>query len=87
MDRFPAMWFIPYGKLERQLSFIMAGAARENCRSIGRRSWPFMGIQFFIPDAVNHGERHALSDYYTSEGYDIFWKTIFSNVEEFPFFI
>lgn len=43
------------------------------------------GYTVFIPDAVNHGERHALSDYYTSEGYDIFWKTIFSNVEEFPF--
>ena len=40
------------------------------------------GYTVFIPDAVNHGERHALSDYYTSEGYDIFWKTIFSNVEE-----
>ncbi len=34
------------------------------------------GYTVFIPDAVNHGERHALSDYYTSEGYDIFWKTI-----------
>ncbi len=43
------------------------------------------GYTVFIPDAVNHGERHALSDYYTSEGYDIFWKTIFSNVKEFPF--
>ena len=45
------------------------------------------GYTVFIPDAVNHGERHALSDYYTSEGYDIFWKTIFSNVEEFPFYM
>ena len=35
------------------------------------------GYTVFIPDAVNHGERHALSDYYTSEGYDIFLENNF----------
>lgn len=45
------------------------------------------GYTVFIPDAVNHGERQALSNYYTLEGYDIFWKTIFKNAEEFPFLL
>lgn len=43
------------------------------------------GYTVFIPEALYHGERGALTDYYQKEDYDIFWKTIFRNMEEFPF--
>lgn len=43
------------------------------------------GYTVFIPDAVNHGERHALSDYYTSEGYDIFGKQFLAMWKNFLF--
>ncbi|HBK27129.1 MAG TPA: alpha/beta hydrolase [Dialister sp.] len=42
------------------------------------------GYTVFIPDAMHHGERDALTDYYQVEDYDIFWKTIFQNIEEYP---
>lgn len=42
------------------------------------------GYTVFIPDAMHHGERDALSDYYQVEDYDIFWKTILQNMEEYP---
>lgn len=43
------------------------------------------GYTVFIPEALYHGERGALKDFYQKEDYDIFWKTIFRNMEEFPF--
>lgn len=42
------------------------------------------GYTVFIPDAIHHGERQALADYYQVEDYDIFWNTIFQNIEEYP---
>ena len=42
------------------------------------------GYTVFIPDAMHHGEREALADYYQVEDYDIFWNTIFQNIEEYP---
>lgn len=42
------------------------------------------GYTVFIPDAMHHGEREALVDYYQVEDYDIFWNTIFQNIEEYP---
>ncbi len=42
------------------------------------------GYTICVPDAVFHGERHPVSDYYTLESYDLFWKTIFNNIDEFP---
>lgn len=43
------------------------------------------GYTVFIPEALYHGERGALKDFYQKEDYDIFWETIFRNMEEFPF--
>ncbi len=40
------------------------------------------GFHVLLPEAVNHGERGALSDYYTPEIYETFWKTIFQNADE-----
>lgn len=42
------------------------------------------GYTVFIPEAVNHGERGALADYYQVKDYDIFWNTIFQNIKEYP---
>lgn len=42
------------------------------------------GYTVYVPDALHHGERGALSDYYQVEAYPLFWKTIFQNMEEFP---
>lgn len=42
------------------------------------------GYTVFLPDAVNHGERGKLSDYYSAEVYALFWETIFRNEAEFP---
>ena len=44
----PCYVVYPIRETGKTVIFIMAGAARENCRSIGRRSWPFMGIQFLF---------------------------------------
>ncbi len=41
------------------------------------------GYTVFVPDAIHHGERGALQDYYQVEDYDIFWQTIFQNMEEY----
>ncbi len=41
------------------------------------------GYTVFLPDAVHHGGRGPLTDYYAYEDYDIFWKTIFMNINEF----
>lgn len=41
------------------------------------------GYTVFIPDAIHHGERQALADYYQVEDYDIFWETICQNIEEY----
>ncbi len=40
------------------------------------------GFHVLLPEAVNHGERGALSDYYTPEIYETFWETIFQNADE-----
>lgn len=42
------------------------------------------GYTVFIPDAIHHGERDALADYYQVEDYGVFWHTIFQNIEEYP---
>ena len=42
------------------------------------------GYTVLCADAVHHGKRGALSDYYTVPSYDLFWDTIFQNMEEFP---
>ncbi len=42
------------------------------------------GYTVFVADAMHHGEREALSDYYAPADYNIFWETILQNVEEFP---
>lgn len=42
------------------------------------------GYTVYLPDAINHGLRDRLCDYYKVEDYQIFWKTIFQNVDEFP---
>ncbi len=42
------------------------------------------GYTVLCADAVHHGERGALPDYYTVPAYDLFWDTIFQNMEEFP---
>lgn len=41
------------------------------------------GYRVLLPEAVHHGTRGALPDYYAVEAYDFFWKTIFQNLEEF----
>ena len=41
------------------------------------------GYTVFVPDAIHHGERDALSDYYRLEDYSIFWETIRQNVREY----
>lgn len=42
------------------------------------------GYTVFIPEAVHHGKRGALADYYAVEDYDLFWDTILTNMKEFP---
>ena len=42
------------------------------------------GFTVFIADAMHHGEREALSDYYVAEDYPVFWETILQNIEEYP---
>lgn len=42
------------------------------------------GYTVYVPDAMNHGERNRLQDYYDPSAYDIFWKVIFQNTAEFP---
>lgn len=42
------------------------------------------GYTVLLPDAIHHGERGILSDYYEVPAYDVFWETLFQNVEEFP---
>ena len=41
------------------------------------------GYTVFVPDAIHHGEREALADYYQIEDYRIFWDTIRQNVREY----
>lgn len=44
MDRFPAMWFIPYGKLERQLSLSwleQQGRIAGQSGGVPGRSWVY----------------------------------------------
>lgn len=45
------------------------------------------GYTVYVPEEDAHGERGALADYYKKEDYDIFWKTIFRNMDEFPFIL
>ncbi len=42
------------------------------------------GYTVLCADAVHHGTRGALPDYYTVPAYDLFWDTIFQNMKEFP---
>lgn len=42
------------------------------------------GYTVFLPDAVHHGKRGTLPDYYAVEAYEFFWHTVFQNMEEFP---
>ena len=41
------------------------------------------GYEVWMPEAVHHGIR-GTADYYAPASYDIFWKTIFQNIKEFP---
>lgn len=40
------------------------------------------GYTVYTADAVHHGERQPLSDYYTPEVYPLFWDTIEQNMKE-----
>lgn len=42
------------------------------------------GYTVYLPDAINHGMRNQLCDYYKVEDYQVFWETLFQNVNEFP---
>lgn len=42
------------------------------------------GYTVLVPDAVHHGERGTLPDYYSIGAYESFWETMFQNVREFP---
>ena len=42
------------------------------------------GFTVFVADAMHHGERDALTDYYAAEDYPIFWQTILQNIKEYP---
>lgn len=55
------------GALQRSRAFILAAH----------------GYTVLLPDAIHHGRRGTLPDYYTVEAYDHFWETVFQNMEEF----
>lgn len=40
------------------------------------------GYTVYAPDALHHGERQPLSDYYTPSVYSLFWDTIEQNMKE-----
>lgn len=40
------------------------------------------GYTVYMADAIHHGERGALSDYYTVSDYELFWDTIRQNMDE-----
>lgn len=42
-----------------------------------------VGYQVVIPDAINHGERNALTDYGPEEAIEYFWDVVFKNIEEY----
>lgn len=42
------------------------------------------GYTVLLPDAVHHGARGTLPDYYSIGAYEVFWETIFQNQREFP---
>ncbi len=42
------------------------------------------GFTVFVADAMHHGEREPLSDYYAAPDYPIFWQTILQNIKEYP---
>lgn len=42
------------------------------------------GYTVLLPDAVYHGARGTLPDYYSIGAYESFWQAIFQNVREFP---
>lgn len=41
------------------------------------------GYTVYLPEALHHGERDPLEDYYVVEDYPVFWNTIFNNIEEY----
>ncbi len=43
------------------------------------------GYTVLLPDAIHHGVRGSLPDYYNVSVYDVFWETIFQNLKEFPY--
>lgn len=40
------------------------------------------GFRVIVPEAVHHGERGALADYYTAESLPLFWPTIRQSIAE-----
>lgn len=41
------------------------------------------GYTVLLPEAVHHGTRGPLPDYFAVDAYEYFWETVFRNLEEF----
>ena len=41
------------------------------------------GYTVYLPEALHHGERDPLEDYYVVEDYPVFSNTIFNNIDEY----
>lgn len=51
---------------------------------ITRAAWlALSGYTVYIPEALHHGERGMLDDYFEGRIYPLFWNTIFQNMQEF----
>ena len=42
------------------------------------------GYTVYLPEALHHGERDPLEDYYVVEDYPVFWNTIFNHIFQYP---
>lgn len=74
----------PIRETKRSVIFYHGWSSEAKCQLSRAYLLAVQGYTVYLPDAVCHGERDRLEDYYTMKAYPVFWKTIIQNIKEFP---
>lgn len=57
-------------------------------KQMTRAAWLALhGYTVYLPEAIYHGTRNPLADYFSVSVYSLFWETIFQNMKEFSLFL
>lgn len=82
--KIPLYIVYPIRETKHSVIFYHGWSSEAKCQLSRAYLLAVQGYTVYLPNAVCHGERDRLEDYYTMKAYPVFWKTIIQNIKEFP---